>query len=215
MSDRVSDPPRPAIERMLRPRAIALVGASAYPGSLGARLLANLERFRFRGEVHLVNAARSEIDGRPCLSSTAALPEGTDCAVLAIPRSGILDAVRGCAKRGVGGVVIYAAGFAEAGPGGAAEQAEIARIARAHGMAVSGPNCLGHINYVDDIPLTFSACAPMQPAGRRGIAVLSQSGAMATVLRAALYARGIALSFSVSTGNEAVDTVEDFLDYVI
>ncbi|HLH98904.1 MAG TPA: acetate--CoA ligase family protein [Xanthobacteraceae bacterium] len=215
MGDRVSASRRSAIERMLRPRSIAVVGASASPGSLGAGLLANLERFRFRGDVHLVNAARSEIDGRACLSSIALLPEGTDCAVLAIPRSGVLDAVKGCAEHGVGGVVIYAAGFAEAGAHGAAVQKEIARIARAHGMAVAGPNCLGHINYVDEIPLTFSACAPMQPSGRRGVAVLSQSGAMATVLRAALHARGVALSFSVSTGNEAVETVEDFLDYVI
>ncbi len=103
---------------MLRPRSIAIVGASPTPGSLGASLLANLERFGFRGDIHLVSATRSEINGRPCVNSTSALPEGVDCAVLAIPRAGILDAVAGCAQRGVGGVIIFAAGFAEAGPDG-------------------------------------------------------------------------------------------------
>lgn len=206
---------RPAIERMLRPRSIAIVGASPTPGSLGQSLLANLDRFGFRGDIHLVSATRGEIDGRVCVNSTSALPAGVDCAVLAIPRAGIVDAVTGCAQRGVGGVVIFAAGFAEAGPDGVALQVEIARIARIHGMAVSGPNCLGHINYADGIPLTFSACAPVPVAGRRGIGIVSQSGAMATVIRAALHPRGIAISFSISTGNEALTGSEDFLDYLI
>ena len=108
-----------------------------------------------------------------------------------------------------------AAGFAEAGPKAAALQAEIARIARDHGMAISGPNCLGHINYVDGIPLTFSACMPVPVAGRRAVGIVSQSGAMATVLRAALHPRDIAISYSISTGNEALNGCEDFLDYLI
>src|SRR5262245_32302694 len=101
---------RTAIERMLRPRSIAIVGASATPGALGQSLLANLERFAFRGDIYLISATRSEINGRPCLKSAADLPEGVDCAALAIPRAGILDTVTGCAKRGVGGVIVYAAG---------------------------------------------------------------------------------------------------------
>jgi acyl-CoA synthetase (NDP forming) len=209
------EPVRSAIERMLRPRSIAIIGASPTPGSLGQSLLANLERFAYRGDIHLVSARRSEINGRPCVASAADLPEGVDCAALAIPRAGILDAVAGCAKRGVGGVIIYAAGFAEAGPEGQALQAKITRIASDHGMAISGPNCLGHINYVDGIPLTFSACTPVPPAGRRGVGIVSQSGAMATVFRAALHPRDIAISYSVSTGNEALNGAEDFLEYLI
>jgi acetate---CoA ligase (ADP-forming) len=215
MADPERAPARSAIERLLRPRSIAIVGASPTPGSLGASLLANLERFEFSGNIHLVSASRTEINGRPCLKSSAALPEGVDCAALAIPRAGILESVSGCAARGVGGVIIYAAGFAEAGPDGMTLQAELARVARDHGMAVAGPNCLGHVNYVDGIPLTFSACVPVPAAGRRSIGILSQSGAMATVLRAALHARDIAISFSISTGNEALTGIEDFLEHQI
>src|SRR6202043_3772584 len=174
-----------------------------------------LGRFDFRGDIHLVNAGRTEIDGRACLSSTSALPAGEDCAALPTPGARVLAAVAGCARQGVGGVIIYAAGFAEAGSEGGALQDELARIARDHGMAIAGPNCLGHINYVDGVPLTFSACAPVPPKGRRSIGIVSQSGAMATVLRAALHARDIAISFSISTGNEALTGAEDFLDHLI
>jgi acyl-CoA synthetase (NDP forming) len=216
MSDPAAAPApaaRPAIERMLRPRSIAIVGASPSPGALGAGVLANLERFAYAGEIHLINARRSDIDGRPCLKSPADLPMGVDVAVLAIPRDGVLDAVKACAARGVGGVVVYAAGFAEAGAEGRALQDELARIAEAHGMALEGPNCLGYINYVDGVPLTFGATAPGPPGGRLGI--VSQSGAMASVLRAALHARGIGITFSISTGNEALNGAEDFIDYLI
>src|SRR5690606_678799 len=204
---------RPAIERMWRPRSIAIVGASPSPGALGAGVLATLERFAYAGEIHRINARRSDIDGRPCLKSPADLPMGVDVAVLAIPRAGILDAVKACAARGVGGVVVYAAGFAEAGAEGRALQDELARVAEAPGMARAGPNCLGYTNYVDGVPLTFGATAPGPAAGRLGI--VSQSGAMASVLRAALHARGIGISFSISTGNEALNGAEDFLDYLI
>src|SRR5207248_2604882 len=75
--------------------------------------------------------------------------------------------------------------------------------------------CLGHINYVDEIPLTFSACVPVPSRGRRSIGIVSQSGAMATVIRAALHPRELAISYSISSGNEAVNGVEDFLSFLI
>ncbi len=200
----------------MRPRSIAIAGASPTPGSLGGSVLANLERFGFTGEIHLINPNRAEINGRPCLKSTADLPDGVDCAVLAIPRSGVLDAMKGCAARRVGGVVIFSAGFAEAGPEGRAQQDELARIARAAGMAVEGPNCLGFVNCVDGVPLTFGvADKPAPLAGRRAIGIVSQSGAMATVIRAALNAHDVPFSFTVSSGNEAVNGLEDFLEFLI
>jgi acetate---CoA ligase (ADP-forming) len=201
---------------MLRPRSIAIVGASPTPGSLGGSVFANLERFGFAGEIHLINPNRAEINGRPCLKSTADLPDGVDCAVLAIPRPGVLEAMKGCAARKVGGVVIFSAGFAEAGADGRAQQDELARIARASGMAVEGPNCLGFVNCVDGVPLTFGIVDKPAPiAGRRAIGIVSQSGAMATVIRAALNAHDVPFSFTVSSGNEAVNGLEDFLEFLI
>ncbi len=206
---------RAAIRRLLAPRSVAIVGASSTPGSLGGGVLANLERFGFKGEIHLVNPSRSEINGRACIPSTRDLPEGVDAAVMAIPHKGVLDALRGCAERGVGGAIVFSAGFAEAGEEGRAAQAAIVEIAKKSGMAVEGPNCLGVVNYIDGICLTFGVAAPFPPANGRGVAIISQSGAMATVVRAALHARDIGLTCTVSTGNEAVNGVEDFLDAML
>ena len=205
-----------AIARLLRPRSVAIIGASATPGALGGNVLGNLERFGFRGDIHLINPNRTEINGRPCLKSAADLPEGVDCAVLAIPRAATLDAVKGCAARGVGGLVIFAGGFAELNAEGRAQQEEIARIAHDHNMAVEGPNCLGYVNFVDGVPLTFGVTDPPPPLnGRRAIGMVSQSGAMATVIRSALNARNIDFSFTVSSGNEAVNGLEDFLEFLV
>jgi acyl-CoA synthetase (NDP forming) len=176
---------RPDIGRLLRPRSIAIVGASATPGALGASVLGNLERNGFAGDIHLINPRRSEIAGRACLATVDQLPEGVDVAVLAIPQPAVLDTVRALAARRVGAAVIFSAGFAEAGERGMAEQREIACIAAEAGMVVEGPNCLGCINYLQRVPLTFvevNIDAQQVDAARPAIGVVSQSGAMMTVL---------------------------------
>jgi acyl-CoA synthetase (NDP forming) len=204
-----------SIQRLLRPRSVAIVGASANPSALGASVQANLERANYAGDIHLINPKRDEINGRPCLKSINDLPDGVDCAVLAIPRVAVLDSVLACAKCGVGGVVIFSAGFAEGGEAGREEQKEIGRIAREHGMVVEGPNCLGFVNYVDSIALTFVQTQPRPLEARSGIAVVSQSGAMAAVLGTSLASRDLYLSYSVSTGNEAASGVEDYVEYML
>lgn len=207
--------PRGSIARLLKPRSIAIVGASDKPGSLGASVLSNLDRQGFSGEIHLINPKRDAIGGRPCLSAVEALPEEVDVAVLAIPRAGVLEAVTALAKRRTRCAIIFSAGFAEGGAEGRAEQEEIERIATAHGMVVEGPNCLGLVNFVDRIPLTFVEMPDRPLDGRPGLAIVSQSGAMAAVLGVTLLARNIGLSYSVSTGNEAASGVEDYVDWLI
>ncbi|MGD9169286.1 MAG: acetate--CoA ligase family protein [Candidatus Thiodiazotropha sp.] len=204
-----------SIQRLLRPRSVAIVGASSNPSALGASVLANLERANYSGDIHLINPKRDEINGRPCLKSIDDLTGWVDCAVLAIPRVAVLESVRACARRGVGGVVIFSSGFAETGEEGRAEQQEIARIAQEHGMEVMGPNCLGLVNYVDSIALTFMQIHPGPLQRGPGIAVVSQSGAMAAVLATSLRARDLNVSYSVSTGNEAVSGVEDYVEYIL
>jgi acyl-CoA synthetase (NDP forming) len=202
------------IARMLRPRAVAIAGVSATPGSLGGQVVANLERFGFKGGIHIVHPSRTELLGRTCVPSTRELPDDVDCVVLAIPGSGVLEAVKGCAERGVAGVIIFSAGFAEAGEEGQARQQEIADIARRTGMIVVGPNCLGFVNFVDGVCLTFGGAEIGKP-DRPTVAILSQSGAMASVVRAALNSRDLPVALTVSTGNEAVNGVEDFIEHCI
>ncbi len=125
-----------AIRRLLSPRSVAIVGASETPGSLGAAVLANLDRMGYRGDVHLINPNRDRIGGRPCLKSADLLPPGIDAAVLAIPRPAVLDAVGALARRQVGAAIVFSSGFAEGGADGAREQQELARVAADSGMVV-------------------------------------------------------------------------------
>ena len=205
----------PNITRLLRPSSVAIVGASEKPGALGASVLSNLQRAGFGGDIHLINPKRAEIGGRPCLPSIAALPDNVDVAVLAIPRAAVLDSMRALADRRVGAVIVFSAGFAEGGEAGLAEQREIARIAAAADMVVEGPNCLGIVNFVDGIPLTFVELPATRLAGRPGIGIVSQSGAMAAVLGVTLLSRALGLSYSISTGNEAASGVEDYVDHLV
>ncbi len=202
------------INRLLKPRSIAIIGASETPGALGAVVLANLVKHDFPGAIHLVNPKRETISGRPAVPSVEALPEGVDCAILCIPRVAVLDTVRQLAAKKAGAAMIFAAGFAEGGEAGMADQIEIGRIAREAGMVIEGPNCLGSVNYVDRIPLTFINTAIAQPSPG-GVGIVSQSGAMAAVLAVMLEARKVDLSFHISTGNEAANGVEDFVEWLL
>jgi len=203
------------IARLMRPRSVAIVGVSPQPGSPGGGVLDNLERYGYGGDIHLVSRSRSEVKGRPCVASIDDLPEGVDTALLTIPRAAIEEAVSACARRAVGTVIIFAAGFAEAGGEWKAAQERIAAVARAAGMAVCGPNCLGIMNYVDGIPLTFSPQQPTRPPTAPSLSIVAQSGGLSSILRTALIAKDVPVAFAVSTGNEAVLGLEDYLAFLL
>ncbi len=204
------------IDRLLRPKSVAVVGASDRHGALGCTLLNNLVQYEFDGDIYPVNPKRDELQGLKVYHSVNELPHGVDCAVLAIPRPFVVDTVRDLAKNGCGAVVIYAAGFSEAGEEGAKDQAELARIAEEYGIVIEGPNCLGCTNYVARIPLTFvETNMRTPPEGARAVGIASQSGALAAVLATTLHPRGCYVSTSVSTGNEAASGVEDYVEWLI
>jgi len=204
------------IDRLLRPKSVAVIGASDRHGALGCTLLNNLVQYEFDGAIYPVNPKRDELQGLKVCKDVSELPEGVDCAVLAIPRAFVVDTVRQLGARGCGAVVIYAAGFSEAGEEGARDQAELGRIAEQYGMVIEGPNCLGSTNYVDRIPLSFvETNMKTPPAGARAVGIASQSGALAAVLATSLHPRGCYVSTSVSTGNEAGSGVEDFVEWLV
>lgn len=207
--------PRPDLRRLLTPQSVAVVGASDKPGALGATVVSNLERNGFAGDIHLINPKRAQIGSRPCLATIDDLPVDVDVAVLAIPRAGVLDAVRALAARRCGSAIIFSAGFAEGGEEGLADQLELARIAREAGMVIEGPNCLGLVNYATRVPLTFVETLVPSPGPGHGIGIVSQSGAMAAVLGTTCLSREMNLTLSVSTGNEAGSGVEDYVEHLI
>ena len=203
------------IGRMLRPRSIAIVGVSPQPMSPGVAILGNIERLGYQAELHLVSRNRTEVIGRPCVPTIDDLPMGIDLALLLVPQAGVVDAMHACVRREVGSVIVYASGFAELSDEGRAAQIEIAEIARAAGIALLGPNCLGFVNYVDRLAVSFSPSQPESDPPPPKVAFISQSGGTPTVARFSLAAKSIGVTYQISTGNEALLGVEDFLGPMI
>jgi acyl-CoA synthetase (NDP forming) len=199
------------VGRLLRPRSVAIVGASPEPGAIGNNVLVNLERSGFAGDIHLVSRNRAEINGRPCVPAIDRLPIGVDSVVLVLPEAAVPDAVEACVGRAAGSAVVFASGFAEGGPEGRAQQDRITAAARAGGMVLLGPNCIGFTNFVDGVALTFEPLGNEGARAARGAVIIAQSGAMTTNLRLALLAKGVPVACAISTGNEAVAGIEDFL----
>ncbi len=203
------------VARLLAPRSIAIVGVSPDPGSIGGAVLANLEKFGYPGEIHLVTRRQTEIGGRPCVPTVDDLPQGIDVAVLAVPQAIAAEAVAACGRRNVGAAVVYAAGFAETGDEGKAAQTRLVEAARAGNVALFGPNCIGIVNFVGRAPLTYEPHVTQEMGKVPAIGLAAQSGAMASTLRLALQGKGLVISWFISTGNEADLHVEDFLPTLI
>ena len=206
--------PRP-LQRLLAPRSIAIVGASADDRSFGGFVLGNLRRAGYGGALHLVSRSSTAIDGLPCVASIDALPEGVDLAVLAIPEAGVLDAVRALAQSRCHAAVLFASGYAEAGEDGQRKQLALAELAQQTGLLLLGPNCMGFTNRAANIPITFEPLAASRAEARPGIAVLAQSGFMAATLRDAFQGRGLPVTAVFSTGNEVSLGIEDALAHFI
>jgi acyl-CoA synthetase (NDP forming) len=207
---------RSRLDRLLRPRAVAIVGVSPEPGHMGGSVLNNLTRCNFAGDIHLVSRSRGEIDGRHCAPSIDDLPHGVDVAVLVIPRSAVIAAIAACGRRGVGAAIVFASGYAEIGEAGRAEQKELAAAARAAGVAILGPNCIGMCSFEVGAALTFEFNVERPPESLNPkIGMVAQSGAIAAIMRMAFLAKGLGITFYISTGNEADLTVEDFLENLI
>ncbi|MEO7786804.1 MAG: acetate--CoA ligase family protein, partial [Sphingomicrobium sp.] len=204
-----------AVGRLLRPKSIAIIGVSEDPGSMGGRSLRNMDSFAYPGAVHLVSRTNTSVGGRACVPTIDDLPDGIDAAIIALPATAIIPAIEACARKGIGGAVVFAAGFAEIGPEGVAAQARMTAIARDADIAVLGPNTLGMTNFVAGNCLAFGPNQPSPPDGRPALAVIAQSGAMMGSMRLSATIRRYAMSYAIATGNEAVTGVEDFMAHIV
>ncbi len=202
-----------AVARFLRPRSIAVIGISTRAGSAGQIILQCLKTNRFAGEVHLVGRTDEAIDGSRVLKSADELPEGVDLAVFTLPAAAVREAMAACARRKVGTALVFAAGFAETGDH--ATQDAVAATARAAGLAVVGPNCLGVTNNVDGLMLHMLYAQEALRGVTNGVAIVGQSGGLLGHFQRACDGRGIPLSYVISTGNEAGLDSTDFLDFLV
>jgi acyl-CoA synthetase (NDP forming)/RimJ/RimL family protein N-acetyltransferase len=200
-----------SIARLLAPRGVAVYGASATGHGVGAAVLGHLRDGGFTGPVVPVHPTASRVGGIPAVARAADAGVPIDLAVVAVPPDGIPAVVTDAAAAGVLGLVVVAAGFAEAGPEGAEAQAELIRAAHAAGMRVVGPNCLGIANTDPAVRLNATLAPRLPAAGRTGF--FSQSGALGVALLAEADQRGLGLSTFVSAGNRADVSGNDLLQY--
>ena len=200
-----------AMDAVLRPRAIAVVGASPDPATIGGALFANLVAAGYTGTLHAVNRRGRAIGPHPCHRSLDTVPGAIDLAVLAIPAADVLQLARACGERGVRALVVVAAGFAERGPEGARRQRELLTICRAAGMRLVGPNCLGVLNTDARVQLDATFAQARPPAG--GIGLLSQSGGVGIALLTQAQTLGVGISAFASVGNKADLSGNDFIEW--
>lgn len=211
MTDTAKPASLASLERLFNARSIALVGATERSiWSIAAN--DNLKRFGYAGRVHMVNPKGGTIFGVAAATSCAAAGEPIDAALLMVPEARIVEAFDDLRMAGVGAAVILSAGFAELGEEGAARQRRVTEASRAAGIRILGPNCLGFANFVAQTPVwTTPLRRPM--SGAR-LAVVSQSGAIASQLEQFAYQQRIGLTHMISTGNEADIQAADAIEYL-
>ena len=190
------------LKRMINPRSVALIGASADFGKINGRPLKHLIEKGYGGRILPVNPKYREIAGMACYPDVASLPEAPDLAIVAVPASEVVASIAALGARGARAAVIFSSGFGEMGPAGQALEQALAEKARDCGVALCGPNCLGFINAFDNVYATFSQYADGE-TGPGPIAFVTQSGAFGTAIAALVRQRGLGLGYFINTGNEA------------
>ena len=200
-----------AVSHVLRPRSVAVIGASRRPEAVGTTILRNLARGGFSGTVSAVHPQAREIEGVTCHRRVADLPEAPELAVLAVPVQRVVEVARECGEAGVRALVVVTSGFAEVGDEGRERQRELLAACRATGMRMVGPNCLGVITTDPDVALNASFAPGTPSRGRIGFA--SQSGAFGIASIELARTHGIGLSSFVSLGDKADLSGNDFLQY--
>jgi acetate---CoA ligase (ADP-forming) len=191
------------LDALMRPTSVAIVGASDDVVRISGRPLRYLKESGFKGAVLPVNPRRDTVQGLKSYPSIAALPEVPDVAMLAVAAHLVPESVRACAALGVKAVVIFSSGFAETSIEGARAQREMQGIARASGMRLLGPNCLGLFNSALGFYGTFASALDLGFPEAGGVAVASQSGAYGAHVAYLAQRRGLGVRYFVSTGNEA------------
>lgn len=199
------------LRSLFAPRRVAIVGASEK--SLFSRIAhTNLVSFGMGGRTHLVNRGGGTVHGQDAVCSCAELPEGVDVAFLMVPRRATIESLKDAAAAGIRNAVVLSSGYAEAGATGIAAQEELVDTAHSLDMLVLGPNHLGFVNVVDGVPVTSMPDLPRIPGP---VALVAQSGATAGSMVEFAAMSGIGFSHVVTTGNEAMVTTSDVLDYLV
>ena len=180
---------------LLRPKSIAVIGASATPGKIGHTVVKNLIEGGYEGKIYPINPSVDEILGYTAHKSILDVPGQVDAAAITIPAKFVLDVVKECGEKGVKGIIVITSGFSEVGEKELED--EMVRIAHHYGMRVLGPNIVGTLSNSDKLNASFAPFLPLKGSA----SLVSQSGALLIAIDAITYTRRIGFDKLVSNGN--------------
>ncbi len=200
-----------SVGRLLKPKSVAVIGASQDRRKIGGAIVANLKAGGFTGEIYPVNPGSSEVQGISAFASVSAVKTPIDLAVICVPAQAVESVVHDCAAAGVHGLVVITSGFSEVSGDGRSLQERVLQFVRGCGMRMVGPNCMGVINTDPAVRLN-ATFAPIPPIPGN-IGMLSQSGALGIAILDQARTRDIGISSFVSVGNKADVSSNDLLAY--
>src|SRR6202048_5020923 len=210
-----SDMPSPhPLAPLLAPGSVAIFGASNDPTRISGRSLRSYREAGYQGGLYPINPTRDTVQGLTAYPDLASVPGAVECAVIAVPANLAIESMEACVAKGVKGVVMFTAGFAEIGAEGRAMQERITQIARDSGIRLCGPNCLGLFNMRTGHTATFSSFLEEGPTAAGPLGMVTQSGAFGTHLLALAARRGIQVGVWMSTGNDADVAVADGISFM-
>lgn len=215
--ERKNDPSDPSpvnlVRSLLDPDSVVIIGASDSPRKASGRTLAYLKRYAYRGDVYVVNPTRRVVQGVTSYARVADLPVSPDVAIIVLPAPAVAGAIRESGRKGIRTAIVFASGFAEAGPDGVRAQEELTLVAAAEGVRVLGPNCVGTVGAPRGFTAAFMSGLDQDRFELKddGIAFVTQSGAMGAFILSMAQSSGLGLGRFVSTGNEADITFEEIL----
>lgn len=205
-----------AMRVLFNPRSIAIIGASGSTSiDMTTTPLKFLLNYQYKGKLFPVNPKYQEIRGLKCYPSLSAIPENVDVVLVLTPGKVILDVLEECGKKGVKGVIVISAGFAETGEEGLNKQRHIRAIAEQYEFVLLGPNCVGLVNVVEGIPISFAVALNGERVKPGKIGFVSHSGAVLSGIVSRAKEWGIGFSYLVGTGNEAHLDIMDCLRFML
>ena len=202
------------LDALFNPRSVAIIGASQDPTRIGGRPLRYLKESGFQGAIWPINPRRDRVQELEARRDIADVPGTIDAAIVAVRAERVLEAIEACAEHGVRVAVVFTSGFAETDATGAARQRRMGEIARASGMRILGPNCLGVYNAAIGYLATFTATVDVQRPRPGSVAIVSQSGAYGSHLGLLARRRRIDVGLWVTTGNECDVTVPECIEWM-
>lgn len=204
---------------LMRPRSVAVIGASSDPIKAGGRPIVAMQNAGFDGAIYPINNQRAEVHGLKAYPSIGDVGQPVDLAIVSVPAAGVEIALRDGIEAGVRSFIVFSSGFAEHNADTALMQDRLGALAREHGTPVLGPNCLGAMSFETGLIASFATSLesvdPDAPQGvGDGLGIVSQSGAMAAWWLAQSLNMGIGVSSWITTGNECDVDVADGIAYL-